>query len=402
MRSWTARTRIASGTASSSTPACHRARRSRVQSRAANELPALARAPWQVEPGLYRRPDGPELPYTRLETGYDTYELLFQAAQGQFLQLALTLQGTGQVTPRVRSVRAYYGRFSYAVHYLPAVYREQSDAGRSNGSGPANDQDRSLTFIDRFMAQFEGFFTGLEDKVAAAQALLDPRSAPAEVLDWLGSWFGIAFDPHWDDLRRRLFIRYAMTFFAQRGTLNGLLMALQLGFGRCINDSLFTMPLAEREAKSSIRIIEQFRTRRTPSVVLGDPTEAEGLRLVTVDTTARWRPKQGGAQLQERYTAFLQQGGLGDVLPARFRPIPPGTTERSSQASNAWSQFCLDALGFVPVFDAVRSQPEVQLWQDFLARRYGSIETLNNRYRLGRADALCRVRGHPLAQRAAC
>ncbi len=352
----------------------------RVQSRAANDPQALAVAPWQDEPGLYRRPEGPERPYTALAAGYDTFELLFQAATGQYLQLALTLQGTGQVTPRLRSLRAYYGRFSYLTHYLPAVYREPGGASGAAGSGQANPADRAaLTFLERFMALFEGFLTGIEDKVAAAQALLDPRSAPREALDWLAGWFGVAFDPQWDEVRRRLFIRFAMRFFSQRGTLNGLLMALQLGFGRCVDEALFTRPLADQEARSPIRIVEQFRTRQTPSVVLGDPTAAAGLRLVTVDPNTRWRPEQGASQLQDRYAVYRQQNDLAALLPDRFAPQRPAG---SSDAGRAWDAFCQEALGFVPAFDDRFASNQLQWWQGFLARRYATIETLNNRYGL--------------------
>jgi phage tail-like protein len=357
----------------------------RVKSRAANDPQALALAAWQDEPGFYRRPEGSELPYATLEVGFDTFELLFQAAKGQYLQLALTLEGTGQATPRLRSLRAYYGRFSYLVHYMPGIYRDQVAAFGDSGNGGANDGvDRAaLTFLDRFLALFEGVFTNIEDKIAAAQALLDPRSAPPGALDWLASWFGVAFDPQWDEVRRRLFIRYAMTFFGQRGTLNGLLMALQLGFGKCVNDALFTRPLVEQEAVSAVRIVEQFRTRQTPAVVLGDPTESEGLRMVTVDPSVRWQPEQGASQLQDRYSTYRQENGLTGVLPSRFRPIRPAGP---AEGGSAWEAFCVEVLGFVPAFDDAfalhSSQTELQLWQDFLARRYGSIETLNNRYGL--------------------
>lgn len=325
-----------------------------VRSRAANSLDALSQAFWREEPRLYHRQDGSELPYERGEDGYRTWELLFQQARGRYLQLELTLRGNGQTSPRLRALRAYYPRFSYLVHYLPAIYREN---------------EASASFLDRFLANVEGFFTALEDRVAASQVLLDPRSAPRETLDWLVSWFGVALDAQWDEVRRRLFIRHAASFLQQRGTLNGLHMALQLAFDTCPDERLFTTALTQREALSGIRIVERYRTRQTPGAVLGDPTEATGLR--TLSTQARWRPDDGAARLQQRYTDFINERGLADSLPPLFSLMPPENVA-------AWQQFVREALGFIPSADPV----DLVRWRTFLARRYRTIDLLNDRYRL--------------------
>lgn len=325
-----------------------------VRSRAANDLNALQRVPWRDEPRPYPRQEGSELPYVRREDGYATWELLFQRARGRYLQIELTLRGNGQTSPRLRALRAYYGRFSYLTHYLPAVYREN---------------EASASFLDRFLANVEGMFTALEDRVAASQVLLDPRTAPEEALDWLVGWFGVALDAQWEEARRRLFIRHAASFLRQRGTLNGLHMALQLAFDACPDERLFTTPLAQREALSGIRIVERYRTRQTPGVVFGDPTEAAGLRLFSPE--ARWRPDDGAAQLQQRYTQFIEEHGLAGTLPPVFSPAPLAD-------ATAWQQFAREALGFIPSADAADSGR----WQSFLRRRYRNIDALNDRYRL--------------------
>ena len=185
-----------------------------VWSRAADDARELALTNWQPEPPLYRRGDRSELPFLPAMTGdgAGTWELLFQRTRGRYLQLKLVMKGNRQRTPRLHALRAYYPRFSYLRQYLPAVYREDAP---------------SASFLDRYLANLEGLSTTLEDKIAAVQILFDVRSAPADVLEWLASWYGVALDPAWDEARRRLFIRNAMTFFQYRGTVPGLLMALR-------------------------------------------------------------------------------------------------------------------------------------------------------------------------------
>ncbi len=375
-----------------------------VGSRAANDIEDLAWADWQQEPTLYLRGDGSELPFVRRPTmpGGGTWELLFQQARGRYLQLRFTLRGNGRSTPTLRALRVYYPRFSYRDHYLPAVYREE----------PA-----SASFIDRFLANVEGSYTALEDKIAAVQMLFDVRSAPPEALAWLAGWFGVALDPLWDEARQRLFIQHAMVFFQYRGTIRGLLMALRLALEECPDERIFT---GQSKRRSAIRIIEKYRTRRTPGVVLGDPTEESGLRIVP--RTARWLPKQGAANLHQRYAEFLQANlrqpfraflrsrgitphadtefpllspgepadralwedfgrqAIGLERQAAFEtltrfPLQPPTNPAQRQL---WRQFAQDTLGFVPSASASDLGP----WQEFLTRRYHRISAFNEAYRL--------------------
>ena len=145
------------------------------------------------EPPPYLRGNGSELPFAPRTSkeikGLGTWELLFQKAHGRFLQLQIRLAGNNRSTPRLRALRAYYPRFSYLNHYLPAVYRED---------------DESAWFLDRFLANVEGTYTAIEDRIAAAQMLFDTRAAPSDALDWLAAWFGVALDPAWEDERKRI------------------------------------------------------------------------------------------------------------------------------------------------------------------------------------------------------
>lgn len=332
-----------------------------VWSRAADEKGDLPSLQWQPEPPLYLRGDGSELPYlrspklcngqpgTKPKDGEGTWELLFQRARGRFLQLRLRLSGNERSTPRLRALRSYYPRFSYLGNYLPGVYRED---------------EQSASFLDRFLANFEGFYTTLEDKIAAAQVLFDVRSAPSETLEWLATWFGVALDPNWDEQRRRLFIKHAMDFFQYRGTIRGLTMALHLALDSRVDETIFADGAKPREG---IRIVEKYLTRTMPGVLFGDPTGPSGLR--TVLPRARWQPDQGGANLSQRYTEFKNPSGPVDQPLIQYPIIlPTGDAEAAS-----WQQFSGDALGFVPWTSAA----DRIAWQVFLAARHGQVESLN-------------------------
>jgi len=335
-----------------------------IWSRAANEEIDLPLLPWQREPAPYLRGDGSEIPYLRASVstacagvqnrkiGAGTWELLFQRARGRFLQLRIRLRGDERSTPRLRALRAYYPRFSYLSNYLPSVYREDT---------------QSASFLDRFLSNVEGLYTSLEDKIAAAQILFDVRSAPREVLDWLGGWFGVALDPSWDEARRRMFIAHAMDFFQYRGTIRGLTMALHLALDQCADESIFDQSEAARRAEP-IRIVERYLTRTLPGVIFGDPTEATGLRAVTIETA--WRPDQGRANLTQRYATALGSA----ATPLTQYPLVPPT---DAQESTTWNQFSTTTLGFVPSSAA----SERSSWQAFLQSRYVNIQQLNTAHR---------------------
>jgi phage tail-like protein len=322
-----------------------------VWSRAADHAGDVARAAWQREPVLCRRGGGAELPFLAgaapgAAAGPGTFELLFQGARGRYLQLRLGLRGDGRTTPRLRALRAWYPRFSYLEKYLPAAYRDDPD---------------SASFLDRFLANLEGQFTAIEDKMAAAQVLLDPRTASAEALSWLAGWFGIALDPAWDEPRRRLFVRHAMDFFRMRGTLPGLRLALRLAFDDCVDERMFNE--ADAVSPASIRILERFRVRRTPAVVFGDPSDHRTIRAVPVAAAGPWDPSRGGDSLLRSWHAALAAGGLTDA--GTGFPVTPPTGALGA----LWQGFVADALGFAPADGAVAERA----WQQFLQRRYRRI-----------------------------
>jgi phage tail-like protein len=333
----------------------------RVESRAADDEDDLELAKWGHEPRPLRRPGGSEIPYLRREPGHRhaTYELLFQRARGRYLQLCLTLAGDSRATPALRAVRAYYPRFSYLERYLPAAY---------------SDDPVSASFLDRFLANPEGIATAIEDRVASFEAVLDPRSAPAEQLGWLAGWLGATLDPAWDEGRRRLFVARAVELFRQRGTARGLELALRLTLDPCLDAGDFAPGAGRR--RGGFRIVERFRARRTPGPSGAGPAAPSGPR--TVEATGRWRPEQGADLLHDRYRTYMERQRPGGPVPERF-PLraPEGAAE-----PGLWRRFCEAELGFVPAAE----QADAPRWRAFLARRYATVDALNAAHgRIGEA-----------------
>ena len=314
-----------------------------IYSRAADERDELKIAAWEREPDPLARGDGSELPF--VDNGrYATHELLFQRAVGRYVRVRLVLHGDGRATPRLRALRAWYPRFSYLERYLPAAYRQDA---------------ASASFLDRFLANVEGLYTSIEDRLAAAQVLLGADTAPAQALDWLADWMDLALDPLWDERRRRLLLRHASRFFQARGTIRGIELMLRLTLDRCVDDGVFDEP--RPPALAVPRIVEAFRTRSTPGVALGDPTELQQPRLVGPER--RWRPSHGRDALHEGYAAYLAEASL----PAAPFPI----ADPGGAAGAAWRPFARAVLGFVPAaVDAKR-------WRGFLARRYANSAVLS-------------------------
>jgi hypothetical protein len=191
--------------------------------------------------------------------------------------------------------------------------------------------------------------------------LFEVRNAPPEVLAWLANWFGVALDPAWDESTQRLFLRHAMDFFQYRGTIPGLTMALRLVLEDCADESIFDLNAKQRPG--GIRLVEKYRTRRTPGVVLGDTGPQNGLHLAP--QTARWLPPQGAAELHRRYSV-----ALGSAAPRQY----PIDAPADAAEQILWKQFSQTTLGFLPRV----AQVEAPFWRDFLARRYQQVAALNS------------------------
>lgn len=305
----------------------------RVASRAADSLELLQDAAWHDEPPPMLRPDGSELPWiqdgpgahTDAAQGHGAWELLLQQARGRYLQLRIRLESADELaTPRLFALRAWSPRFSYARRYLPAVYRED---------------EASADFLERFLANFEGIFTTLEDRIAGATALFDLRSAPPETLDWLASWLGLVLDPSVSVERKRLLIRFAVPLFQYRGTTQGLRLATELVLSPCVRPQDFVLPQRSQRQPYGIRIVERFLTRKLPLALLGE-TVLDAPRLVPEG--GRWTPAEGVDGLHMRYRAALAADGVPGAGTALYTPIPP------AQGADTWTRFSAATLGAVP------------------------------------------------------
>ena len=353
-----------------------------VESRAADTRGLLRSLPWQREPALYLRASGSELPFERARAG-DTqgrglWELLFQHARGRYLQLRLTLTGTSRNTPRLHALRIYYPRFSYLVEYLPDVYR---------------DDEVSASFLDRFLANTEGFFTEWEGRIAQAQQLFDARTAPTEYLEWLADWLGTKLDLAWTERTRRLFIANAPRFFRERGTREGVRRAVQLALSNCPEVDVFDDARAHAPGAFRVRVVEKYLSRTAAGVVFGDPTEAAGLGATSA--SLEWSPGQGAAPLHHAYRTWLQERYTSiDALRAAWQrtdvqtfadiALPAIRPVQHAQADD-WQRFLREAIGFVY---ATVDAGDLTLWREFLTRRYRHIADLNSSYGLTGTSAL--------------
>ncbi|MBL8165362.1 MAG: hypothetical protein JNJ61_25490 [Anaerolineae bacterium] len=303
----------------------------RVRARASDNADLLPVTAWVQQPHPYLRSAGAEIPFyehpalrrvrvteekstdTDPRKRLGTWELLFQEVQGRYLQLEITLAGTGRSTPELYALRAWFPRFSYSERYLPPIY---------------NEQPVPASFLERWLANFEGLYTNLEDMIEHLPRLLDPRSAPPDTLDWLGSWMGLVLDPLWTEQQRRMFIRYAHRLYQQRGTLRGLLTVLWLYLEKKPTDAQMQEILARAEQIAfarNVRLQEQFARRQLDGddidilsafaqsviVTLTPPLTGATLAAAIRDRVDALTPED-----EEATNPYLEQPLLGTTLKA--------------------------------------------------------------------------------------
>ncbi len=281
-----------------------------IETRSAEEQRLLQYSEWQKEVNPYLRGDGSEIPLHQAYSNNElhdnevgTWEWLIQNACGRFIELRLRLVGNGRSTPRIRALRVYYPRFSYLKKFLPAVYRED---------------EIQASFLDRYLANAEGFLSKIESQIASAEAYFDTRTMPEEYLQWLASWLGAALNNEWSEQRKRLFIDHAELMFRWHGTRIGLQAAIKLVIDECPDAGIFQQLKEGREsiarggAGGEVRIVERFMFRTQQGVQTAEGSLLESQNgsqdgLAQSQLSSTFEELGDSNTLNQRYAEFLYQ-----------------------------------------------------------------------------------------------
>jgi phage tail-like protein len=227
---------------------------------------ALTVAPFHRQPALVAVPQSSELPFhpglaALADMPGGLYEVLLQRTAGDnrrltgaYFDLVVVASGDGRHSPCLRAVRIYSPRFCYQEQYLPALFHQTSVSDEADLAATPSPPD----FRERLLANLEGMLTPIENRVAAAEYLLDPNAAPASTLPWLFSYFGRTLDPSWPEARSRRALATMGRQFRAHGTYRGVCLALDVATDGAV-------------ARGEIVLLETFRLRRPYATVLGIP-----------------------------------------------------------------------------------------------------------------------------------
>lgn len=223
------------------------------------------------------------------------------------------------------------------------------------------------------------------------QELFDPRTVPAEYLDWLASWLGASFDFTWSTATRRFFLENAPLFFQARGTPDGLIRMIRMSLDGCANESLFE---PDNLQNFSVHVVEHFMLRSTPGVTLGDPTDVQNPGMA--ESGASWTPAQGAAALNQDFQTYLSStyttiAALNQAWGTNYASFSDPTLQfpavQPTQAAQAadWQAFVSTDLGFTYATVTSTDEPE---YENFLTSRYADVSDLNQAYNLTGSSAL--------------
>lgn len=104
------------------------------------------------------------------------------------------------------------GPYSRYLRDLPQIYHEAD-------------------FLGRYLLIFETIWEPIQQRQDHGAMYLDPQTSPDPLVNWLGSWLGMAVDPHWPESRRRQLVSEAMDLYRWRGTRYGLTRMLEICTG---------------------------------------------------------------------------------------------------------------------------------------------------------------------------
>jgi len=269
-----------------------------------------------------------------------------RALRGRYLWIRVSLYNEGRATPMLAALRAYASRFSYRDHYLPELYHEMlfgDDADAVADGQPGTPAD----FLERFLDNFEGILTPLEDRIADAYLLTDPRTTPDESLEWLGSWIGVAFDPAYPADRRRKLLTATPELYRRRATVGGLTRALDIATDGGV-------------ANGSIVVLEDFRLRRVIATILGTHLDEEYDPLLAGPVIS------GNSYVGD--TLFLGNDLQKEFL-ALFDPSPAG-----GPALPPWLDGAKEEAAVASFFDGLANRVTVLVHQEVKPQDLGLIQ----------------------------
>ena len=238
----------------------------------------VAFVPTAVSDPVYRRDTGPETPWVRFAANdsFRTYEAPIQSDPGRYLWVTVELSGNTRATPRLRAIRAEYPSHDY-LRKLPRTFSRDPGAA---------------SFLLRYLATFEGELSDWEGRAIARRALIEPTSAPDEILPWLAGFVGLTLDERWSVAVRRQLIAAAVWLFRFRGTVPGLLRFLEICTG------------------GPVVIVEDYRLRGGGGAVLGDTTGTSsvlGAGFQIGGSTEQGSTSDSFETHAHRFTVLIQQ-----------------------------------------------------------------------------------------------
>ncbi|MEH6443768.1 MAG: phage tail protein [Oceanospirillaceae bacterium] len=195
------------------------------------------------------------------------YEILIQhntgeirELRGRYLEIKITMTGGGRHTPAISAIRVHHQRFSWQQAYLPSHFHQQYSAvDNQEREGQAADSQTAANGADireRMLASFEGMMTPIEERIVYSEALLNPLSAPQNMLPVLAKMLACSLPDYWPVYRARNWLSAQPELQKMRGTHAGLCLALDV-----VTDGAV--------AKGHVIAVENFRLRRTLATILG-------------------------------------------------------------------------------------------------------------------------------------
>lgn len=141
---------------------------------------------------------------------------LFQVAD-RWMLLGFKLSiPPGVTAPPIRELRIFYPNLSIEQN-IPAIFR-----------GEVNDPGGVLR---RIVGVFEGTTQGLDDRIRAIGASLDPARASSDMLNYVGGWLGLPWHDSLSIEARRRILQTAAALLKGRGTRDGLRQLLSALIG---------------------------------------------------------------------------------------------------------------------------------------------------------------------------